>query len=89
MSYSTDSYIQKDTCTFPMYQRLRKQTPMPITLWMPRNKCNKTCVRQGHCGIAPCKWPTDWDTYIPITGGPKNGWQTRETGRHCTEASPS
>ena len=24
MSYSTDSYIQEDTCTFPMYQRLRK-----------------------------------------------------------------
>ena len=40
-------------------------------------------------GIAPRKWPTHWDTYIPITGGPTNGWQTRETGRHCTEASPS
>ena len=24
MSYSTDSYIQEDTCTFPVYQRLRK-----------------------------------------------------------------
>ena len=24
MSYSTDSYIQEDTCTFPMCQRLRK-----------------------------------------------------------------
>ena len=27
MSYSTDSYIQQDTCTFPMYQRLRKINP--------------------------------------------------------------
>ena len=27
MSYSTDSYIQEDTCTFPMYQRLRKINP--------------------------------------------------------------
>ena len=27
MSYSTDSYIQEDTCTFPMYQRLRKLNP--------------------------------------------------------------
>ena len=27
MSYSTDSYIQKDTCTFPVYQRLRKLNP--------------------------------------------------------------
>ena len=24
MSYSTDSYAQEDTCTFPVYQRLRK-----------------------------------------------------------------
>ena len=39
-------------------------------------------------GIAPRKWPTHWDTYIPITGGPTNGWQTKETGRHSTEASP-
>ena len=42
-----------------------------------------------HVGIAPCKWPTHWDTYIPIKRGAKNGWQTRETRRHCTEASPS
>ena len=27
MSNSTDSYIQEDTCTFPMYQRLRKINP--------------------------------------------------------------
>ena len=27
MSYSTDSYVQEDTCTFPMYQRLRKLNP--------------------------------------------------------------
>ena len=27
MSYSTDSYIQEDICTFPMYQRLRKLNP--------------------------------------------------------------
>jgi len=27
MSYSTDSYIQEDTCTFPVYQRLRKLNP--------------------------------------------------------------
>ena len=27
MSYSTDSYTQDDTCTFPMYQRLRKLNP--------------------------------------------------------------
>jgi hypothetical protein len=27
MSYSTDSYVQEDTCTFPMYQRLRKINP--------------------------------------------------------------
>ena len=27
MSYSTDFYIQEDTCTFPMYQRLRKVNP--------------------------------------------------------------
>ena len=27
MSYSTDSYIQEDTCTFPMYLRLRKLNP--------------------------------------------------------------
>jgi len=27
MSYSTDSYIQEDTCTFPVYQRLRKINP--------------------------------------------------------------
>ena len=27
MSYSTDSYAQEDTCTFPVYQRLRKLNP--------------------------------------------------------------
>ena len=27
MSYSTDSYIQEDTSTFPVYQRLRKLNP--------------------------------------------------------------
>ena len=27
MSYSTDSYTQKDACTFPVYQRLRKINP--------------------------------------------------------------
>ena len=27
MSYSTDSYIQEDTSTFPVYQRLRKINP--------------------------------------------------------------
>ena len=27
MSYSTDSYVQENTCTFPMYQRLRKLNP--------------------------------------------------------------
>ena len=27
MSYSKDSYIQEDTCTFPVYQRLRKLNP--------------------------------------------------------------
>ena len=27
MSYSTDSYTPEDTCTFPMYQRLRKLNP--------------------------------------------------------------
>ena len=27
MSYSTDSYVQEDTCTFPVYQRLRKLNP--------------------------------------------------------------
>ena len=27
MSDSTDSYVQEDTCTFPMYQRLRKINP--------------------------------------------------------------
>jgi len=27
MSCSTDSYIQEDTCTFPIYQRLRKLNP--------------------------------------------------------------
>ncbi|MDB2423538.1 hypothetical protein N9X05_16475 [Paracoccaceae bacterium] len=27
MSYSTDSYTQEDTCTFPVYQRLRKTNP--------------------------------------------------------------
>ena len=27
MSNSTDSYIQQDTCTFPMYQRLCKMNP--------------------------------------------------------------
>ena len=40
-------------------------------------------------GIAPCKWSTDWDTYIPIKGGPTNGNQTRETGIHRAEASLS
>jgi hypothetical protein len=46
-------------------------------------------LEDRYSGIARCKWPTHWDTYIPITGGPTNGWQTREIGRHCTEASPS
>lgn len=42
---------------------------------------------------------TDWNSplkvahplgYIyPYYRRTKNGWQTRETGRHCTEASPS
>jgi len=27
MSYSMDSYVQEDTCTFPVYQRLRKLNP--------------------------------------------------------------
>jgi hypothetical protein len=27
MSYSTDSYVQEDTCTFSTYQRLRKINP--------------------------------------------------------------
>ena len=27
MSYSTDSYTQEDTFTFPVYQRLRKINP--------------------------------------------------------------
>ena len=27
MSYSTDTYVQEDTCTFPMYQRLRRLNP--------------------------------------------------------------
>ena len=27
MSYSTDFYVQEDTCTFPVYQRLRKLNP--------------------------------------------------------------
>ena len=27
MSCSTDSYIQEDTCIFPIYQRLRKLNP--------------------------------------------------------------
>ena len=27
MSYSTDSYTPEDTCTFSMYQRLRKINP--------------------------------------------------------------
>ena len=27
MSYSTDSYAQEDTCTLPVYQRLRKLNP--------------------------------------------------------------
>ena len=27
MSYSTDSFFQDDTCTFPVYQRLRKLNP--------------------------------------------------------------
>ena len=27
MSYSMDSYIQEDTCTFPVYQRLCKINP--------------------------------------------------------------
>ena len=27
MSYSTDSFIQEDICTFPVYQRLRKTNP--------------------------------------------------------------
>ena len=27
MSYSTDFYAQEDTCTFPVYQRLRKLNP--------------------------------------------------------------
>ena len=40
-------------------------------------------------GIAPRKWPTHRDTYIPNTGGATNGWQTRETVRYSAEASPS
>ena len=27
MSYSTDFYIQEDTCNFPLYLRLRKTNP--------------------------------------------------------------
>ena len=27
MSYCTDFYVQEDTCTFPVYQRLRKLNP--------------------------------------------------------------
>ena len=35
MSYSMDSYVQEDTCTFPVYQRLRKLNPFEVKAkWM-------------------------------------------------------
>jgi cell division septum initiation protein DivIVA len=39
------------------------------------------------CGVPPMKWSTNWDSLIPISGGPRDGWQARQTRRHRVEAA--
>jgi hypothetical protein len=41
-----------------MVERRIKAAHMHITLWMPRNRCNKTCVMQGRwCSLSKTKTP--------------------------------
>lgn len=38
-------------------------------------------------GVPPLKWSTKWDSLIPISGGPRDGWKARQTGRDRAEAA--
>lgn len=40
-------------------------------------------------GMPPLKWSTHWDMFIPISGGPKDGWKTREARRYRAETATS
>jgi hypothetical protein len=38
-------------------------------------------------GVPPLKWSTNWGRFAPSIGGPGDGWEAREAGRHRDEAA--
>ena len=38
-------------------------------------------------GVPPLKWSTNWDSFIPFSGGPSDGWKARQTRRDRAEAA--
>ncbi len=46
-------------------------------------------IGKARDGMPPLKWSTHWDMFIPISGGPKDVWKTREARRYRAEATTS
>jgi hypothetical protein len=42
-------------------------------------------ARRG--GVPPLKWSTNWESFIPISGGPRDGWKARQTQRERAAAA--
>jgi hypothetical protein len=42
---------------------------------------------RGIDGVPPLKWSTNWGRFAPSIGGPGDGWEAREAGRHRDEAA--
>ncbi|WP_143526302.1 hypothetical protein [Roseivivax lentus] len=38
-------------------------------------------------GVPPLKWSTNWDRFVPMSGGPSDGWKARQARRDCAEAA--
>jgi hypothetical protein len=44
-------------------------------------------IKSGDVGVPPLKWSTNWDSFIPMSGGPSDGWKARQARRDCVEAA--
>ncbi|SDM11953.1 phage portal protein, partial [Aliiruegeria lutimaris] len=39
----------------------------------------REAIGVAYVGVPPMKWSTNWDSFIPFSGGPNDGWKARQT----------
>ena len=70
--------------------RVSAANPKAVKAHFDKKRGSKAGLEIGamrRVGVPPLKWSTNWGRFAPSIGGPGDGWEAREAGRHRDEAA--